>query len=263
MMVRVFFIQIQSTSCEKCIFTDNATSSELGHEDNDDGMNINAKSPEPKKKKTIPRILNGTFYEIISESGDKVEAKCNECFQIKKGSFKSTGNFIVHYKNKHPNEYSQLDKHIKCSKIDGEVNLQQRNITEHFPPLTTKEVDRKTLLYSYFFQMRFVFQISNKLLDFIIDTNSPYQIVNSSALHTLLETIGRPKIQLPSRPTFMRHIGEQFTVMKTKLIKLHDEQKYVCLTCDVWSSRACSFLGITVLFFTSEFKYQSYWRFED
>lgn len=95
-------------------------------------------------------------------------------------------------------------------------------------------------------------------MDFVIDTNSPFNIITSPALYTLLETIGRRKILLPKRSIFMKNIAERFSEMKSKLVKLLSEQKYICVTCDVWSSRACSYLGKTVHFLSNEYQHYSY-----
>lgn len=42
------------------------------------------------------------------------------------------------------------------------------------------------------------------------------------------------------------------------MINVLGAQKFICVTCDVWSSRASSFLGMTVHFITKEFEPQSY-----
>lgn len=66
--------------------------------------------------------------------------------------------------------------------------------------------------------------------------------------------VGGRKILIPKRTAFMKNVHERFFSMKTNLIGILKEQKYVCLTCDVWSSRACSFLGMTVHFISNDFK---------
>lgn len=99
------------------------------------------KNPDPKRKKIVPRALDGTFFEIVKECGEKIEAKCKQCDEIKKGSIKSTGNFLNHYKARHPKEFENLEKHVKFVKLGCDVDKpQQPQISEHFPPLTQKEV---------------------------------------------------------------------------------------------------------------------------
>lgn len=74
----------------------------------------------------------------------------------------------------------------------------------------------------------------------------------------LLETIGQRKIIMPKKTAFMINLKDRFITMKTKLIEVLEEQKYVCTTCDVWSSRANSYLGMTVHFIAKDFEHQSY-----
>lgn len=81
------------------------------------------------------RVLDGKFYAILSENGTKIEAKCMQCLQVKKGDISSTGNFILHYKNKHPTEYLSLDSHVK---FRNQCH-QQPQINQLYN-LTTKEV---------------------------------------------------------------------------------------------------------------------------
>lgn len=86
----------------------------------------------------------------------------------------------------------------------------------------------------------------------------PFDIIRSAALHTLLESIGRRKILMPKKGAFMKNLSEKFLAMKAKLIEILAEQKHVCLTCDVWSSRACSFLGVTAHYKSKDFRTHSH-----
>lgn len=56
-----------------------------------------------KTTSTTPYILNGEFYEILSQEGEGVTVRCRKCpgDNIYKGSVKSTGNFHMHIKRKH------------------------------------------------------------------------------------------------------------------------------------------------------------------
>lgn len=45
----------------------------------------------------------------------------------------------------------------------------------------------------------------------------------------------------------------QFDEMKTNLIKIIAKQQHICMTCDIWSSRAQAFMGMTLHFLTSNF----------
>lgn len=56
----------------------------------------------------------------------------------------------------------------------------------------------------------------------------------------------------------MNHLEADFISVKTKLKELIAKQEYVCLTADVWSSRAQSYLGVTLHFLDDSFQRQSY-----
>lgn len=78
----------------------------------------NASQPAKKSRndsleKEPPKILQGRFYEIIDRKNGKVTAKCKECNGIKKGTDSSTGNFIMHYKLKHPALTKTLNDYLK------------------------------------------------------------------------------------------------------------------------------------------------------
>lgn len=46
--------------------------------------------------------------------------------------------------------------------------------------------------------------------------------------------------------------------MKKKIIDLLIKQEYICVTCDVWSSHAQAFLGMTVHFTYDQYELQSF-----
>lgn len=55
-----------------------------------------------KRKTTVPRILDGKYYEIINQNDTKIEAKCTHCGKHRKGDIRSTENFMEHYSSFHP-----------------------------------------------------------------------------------------------------------------------------------------------------------------
>lgn len=69
-------------------------------------------APPAKKKRSTPRILDGTFYQVESIDGDNVVAKCKECDQSRKGSLKSTGNFLSHFRSAHSERSEELEKYL-------------------------------------------------------------------------------------------------------------------------------------------------------
>lgn len=91
-----------------------------------------------------------------------------------------------------------------------------------------------------------------------MDLNLPFHFIRSSALQVLLDTVARRNILMPSTRYFMKTLDDRFNLMKIQLVNLLSMQKYLCLTCDVWSSRAVSFIGITVHFIDEQYSRRSY-----
>lgn len=82
----------------------------------------------------------------------------------------------------------------------------------------------------------------------MVDGNLSFNVAQLPSLQSLLETVSGRKIMLPSRRKFMSTLNEKFQQMKSGLKELLAKQSYMCITCDVWSSRGQSYLGVTVHF---------------
>lgn len=91
-----------------------------------------------------------------------------------------------------------------------------------------------------------------------MDGNLSFNVAQLPSLKELLETVAGRKILMPSRKKFMATLDERFAEMKSTLKDILSHQKYLCITCDVWSSRAQSYLGVTVHFLNSSFVRESY-----
>lgn len=63
---------------------------------------------------------------------------------------------------------------------------------------------------------------------------------------------------MPSVYKLMMSLETEFNKMKSKLKEILSEQKYLCVTTDVWTSHAQSYLGATVHFLSENFERQSY-----
>lgn len=63
---------------------------------------------------------------------------------------------------------------------------------------------------------------------------------------------------MPSNYKLKLTLSTQYTEVKNELIERISNQKNVCLTADVWSSHAQSYLGVTIHFINDAFKRESY-----
>ncbi|XP_055920970.1 protein stand still [Eupeodes corollae] len=62
------------------------------------------------KDPSIPYILNGELYKILTQHGDNVTVRCSSCpaDRVYRGSVRSTGNFHMHIKRRHPELLGKL-----------------------------------------------------------------------------------------------------------------------------------------------------------
>lgn len=79
-------------------------------------------------------------------------------------------------------------------------------------------------------------------------------IIQQKALRNLLEIVSHRKINIPSQTTIMKTLSSLFDETKRTFIEIIRQQIHVCVTCDVWSSRAQAYIGMTLHFLTKEFK---------
>lgn len=104
----------------------------------------------------------------------------------------------------------------------------------------------------------FVAQICELLLDFIIDSNLPFRIVQSKTLQELLCRVACREVVLPSIPKTMAALDLRFKGMKSQLINELRKQKHVCLTADIWTHMRKSYLGVSVHYIDSNWQRKSY-----
>lgn len=102
------------------INNDTATSTEIM--DIINGDNIQSAK---RAKLSLPRILDGKFFSVDSHVEGKIEARCTECNEVKKGQITSTGNFKNHYRIKHSSTMSALEAYLK-GKSDEAVQSQSK-----------------------------------------------------------------------------------------------------------------------------------------
>jgi hypothetical protein len=72
--------------------TSNQKDNDIGENENANDMNINLCN------KTIPLILDGTFFKIIRIESENVQGECAICKRRIKGRIGSTTNFLNHLK---------------------------------------------------------------------------------------------------------------------------------------------------------------------
>lgn len=86
----------------------------------------------------------------------------------------------------------------------------------------------------------FLSQFTKDLLSFTVESNLAFNVAQQPAFKTMLENLSGRKISIPTTKRIMQTLDQQYDRMKTNLKSILSKQKYVCATCDVWTSRAKS-----------------------
>ncbi len=86
----------------------------------------------------------------------------------------------------------------------------------------------------------------------------PLNTVQKSAFRNLRNTLSGRKIEFPSSRSFKKEIDEKYVKIKATLEKKLNNQKYLCITADVWSCHGLSYLGMTVHYYDEELERQSF-----
>lgn len=92
----------------------------------------------------------------------------------------------------------------------------------------------------------------------MVEGNLAFNVARLRSYESLLQAVSGRKVKAPSRRRLMKKLGCKFKLMKSALKARIAKQEYICMTCDVWSCRRQSFLGVTVHFLSEEFKRESY-----
>lgn len=82
-------------------------------------------SSSKRQKSSIPKILDGTYFEIQEYlQYPNVKAKCMTCGKIRAGALNGTSNMLKHYRESHPTIVNEINIHIKRQAI---VNTAKNN----------------------------------------------------------------------------------------------------------------------------------------
>lgn len=92
----------------------------------------------------------------------------------------------------------------------------------------------------------------------MIDANLSFNVATASSLSVLLDTVSGRNVNVPTRYKIMATLNSEYEKMQTSLKEILASQKHICVTADVWTSHAQSYLGATVHFIDKSFKRQSY-----
>lgn len=92
----------------------------------------------------------------------------------------------------------------------------------------------------------------------VTSTHSAYSIVENQAFREFVSYVSQEKAKLPTTKTLMSDLDTNYKTLKEKLKELIAKTKYLCLTADVWTNRAKSYLGVSIHFLDEVLERKSY-----
>lgn len=96
------------------------------------------------KKISIPKLLDGKYFTIVTMENNKVDVTCNTCGEQRKGDIRSTGNFMTHIRKDHDHLVNEVEqyKSKRGSTTDEEGNKRKRQklIDDMLKGFTTEQV---------------------------------------------------------------------------------------------------------------------------
>lgn len=201
---------------------------------------------ESDKVKCTP-ILDGTFFKVIETNSvdGSVVASCVKCepkHVIIKGNRFSSSNYISHLKRKHGPEVFEeyesymIQKRKKRSSTASSVSLESVN---------TKNITQT--------------EFENNIIQFIIHSMCPLRVIEDNyfiKMFTDLD-IEAKGLQVLSRRSLVRRIGDMYETMISELKDQLRETCYVCTTADIWSGKRRSFFGVTAHWISLDLKRKS------
>lgn len=102
------------------------------------------------------------------------------------------------------------------------------------------------------------FKVRDLTLKFVAATKSAYRIVENPELSDLISYVSGEKARLPTAKTLKSDLDTTYCFMKNALIDVIDKSEYVCLTADLWTNKARSYMGVTIHLFDEALNRQSY-----
>lgn len=190
-------------------------------------------------------ILDGKYFKVVHFDKKKkyAEAACQLCLpacKIIKGSLQTTTNFIKHIKRVHANEYSGYEKYKaekqKRKQKMGAVYVKASQDTKMRQRTLTSTGPNKSAIIS---QAEF----NRRMVHFVINTVSAVSIIDHPSFKAMFDGFN---VKVMGRKSLMNKIQDMFREHQEDLKLQICEQKFLCSTADIWSSKQRSFMGVTL-----------------
>ncbi|XP_070154580.1 uncharacterized protein [Polyergus mexicanus] len=231
--------------------TSNQEDNDIGENENANDMNVNLNN------KTIPSILDRTFFKIVRTESENVQGECKRRI---KGRIGSTTNFLNHLKTKGHSiqEYKEYKNKQSKNPRKRPYNIDNNNVQRGVPGITITTMQKKQRQFPLSVSSAFSRnsqQVADDLItSFVVETMSPMDIVEHQAFKNFI-CVNKltNSVTVMTRKTLQSKMDTKYTAMLQHLTETLERTKYVCATADIWSSSKRSFLGITAHWINASF----------
>ncbi|XP_071576834.1 uncharacterized protein [Temnothorax nylanderi] len=214
--------------------TSNQEADDIGENENANDINVNLND------KTIPLILDGTFFKIIQIESEKVQGECTTCKHRIKGRISSTTNFLNHLKTKGHSIQKYKEYKNKQSKNPRKrpYNIDNNNVQPGEPDTsgitTTQKKQRQVLSVSSAFSRNSQKVADDLITSFVVETMSLMDIVEHQAFKNLICGVNKltNSVTVMTRKMLRSRVDTKYTAMLQHLTDTLGQTKYVCTTAD-------------------------------
>lgn len=101
-------------------------------------------------------------------------------------------------------------------------------------------------------------QVRELTLAFITNNSCSFRLVENKDFRNLISYVSNDRANIPTAKTLITTMDSKYELMKQTLKDELCKMNYLCLTADVWTNKARSFIGISVHYFDQNLIRKSY-----
>lgn len=188
-------------------------------------------------------LFKEKYFEFLEYKEENVViAECCTCKQKKQGTGNSPSNLITHLKRCHPEVYNQFENLKKSVASGGEKHKKSLKKVDRLNSINNKEASITKE------------DVEKAIIRFIIQDMQPFMRTETAAFQNLIAVclgysdFHKLPFNLMSEKTVKRKISDLYEEHEKMLASLFSEQKWFCLTADIWSCKNRSFFGVSAHF---------------
>ncbi|KAE9536196.1 hypothetical protein AGLY_007419 [Aphis glycines] len=207
----------------------NTLSLECGHMDEDDPIpstsftavqhenkNTSTESAGYEELSKTSYLFDGELYTIVSVDGIKISAICTACSKLKH-------NFMM-------------------SKVQAKKDAKKKSANE----LSTSNLfEKKQSKLSFNQSEKSKEEVKNLIFNYIVEEMKPLITCEKPSFKRLIQGLTSKNIVISHRRVIAKEFKVRYKYYVKMLTELIENQNFICLTSDIWSSNNRSYLGMT------------------